>query len=41
MTGSAGEIGDEICANPLVRKITFTGSTEIGKMLMPEVRRDA
>ena len=35
VTGSAGEIGDEICANPLVRKITFTGSTEVGKMLMP------
>ncbi len=34
VTGSAGEIGDELCANPLVRKITFTGSTEIGKMLI-------
>jgi len=34
VTGSAGEIGDEICANPLVRKITFTGSTPIGKMLI-------
>jgi succinate-semialdehyde dehydrogenase/glutarate-semialdehyde dehydrogenase len=34
VTGSAGEIGDEICANPLVRKLTFTGSTEIGKILM-------
>ena len=34
VTGSAGEIGDEICANPLVKKITFTGSTEIGKMLI-------
>ncbi|MDQ6433157.1 NAD-dependent succinate-semialdehyde dehydrogenase [Mesorhizobium sp. LHD-90] len=34
LTGSAGEIGDEICANPLVKKITFTGSTEVGKMLM-------
>ncbi|MFU0503326.1 NAD-dependent succinate-semialdehyde dehydrogenase [Pseudaminobacter sp. NGMCC 1.201702] len=34
VTGSAGEIGDEICANPLVRKITFTGSTEIGKILI-------
>ena len=27
VTGSPGEIGDEICANPLVKKITFTGST--------------
>ena len=34
VTGSAGEIGDELCANPLVRKITFTGSTEIGKLLI-------
>ena len=34
VTGSAGEIGDELCANPLVRKITFTGSTEVGKMLI-------
>jgi len=34
VTGSAAEIGDEICANPLVRKITFTGSTEVGKVLI-------
>jgi succinate-semialdehyde dehydrogenase/glutarate-semialdehyde dehydrogenase len=34
VTGSAGEIGEEICTNPLVKKITFTGSTEVGKMLM-------
>lgn len=34
VTGAAGEIGDEICANPLVRKLTFTGSTEVGKILM-------
>ncbi|AWC23572.1 Succinate-semialdehyde dehydrogenase [NADP(+)] GabD [Aminobacter sp. MSH1] len=34
LTGSAGEIGDEICANPLVKKITFTGSTEVGKLLI-------
>jgi len=34
VTGSAGPIGEEICANPLVKKITFTGSTEVGKMLM-------
>jgi succinate-semialdehyde dehydrogenase/glutarate-semialdehyde dehydrogenase len=34
VTGSAGEIGDELCANPLVKKLTFTGSTEVGKMLM-------
>ena len=34
LTGSAAEIGDEICANPLVKKITFTGSTEVGKVLI-------
>jgi succinate-semialdehyde dehydrogenase/glutarate-semialdehyde dehydrogenase len=34
VTGSAGEIGDELCTNPLVKKLTFTGSTEIGKLLM-------
>jgi succinate-semialdehyde dehydrogenase/glutarate-semialdehyde dehydrogenase len=34
VTGSAAEIGDEICANPLVKKITFTGSTEVGKVLL-------
>jgi succinate-semialdehyde dehydrogenase/glutarate-semialdehyde dehydrogenase len=34
VTGSAAEIGDEICSNPIVRKLTFTGSTEIGKILM-------
>lgn len=34
VTGSAGPIGDEICENPLVRKISFTGSTEIGKVLL-------
>ena len=34
VTGSAAEIGDELCGNPLVRKLTFTGSTEVGKILM-------
>ena len=34
VTGAASEIGDEICANPLVKKITFTGSTPVGKMLI-------
>jgi len=34
VTGSASEIGEELTANPLVRKITFTGSTEVGKVLM-------
>jgi len=34
VTGSASEIGDELCTNPLVKKITFTGSTEVGKILL-------
>lgn len=34
ITGSASELGDEMCQNPIVRKLTFTGSTEIGKQLM-------
>jgi succinate-semialdehyde dehydrogenase/glutarate-semialdehyde dehydrogenase len=33
ITGSSKEIGDELTANPIVRKLTFTGSTEIGKQL--------
>ncbi|MGL4443250.1 MAG: NAD-dependent succinate-semialdehyde dehydrogenase, partial [Alsobacter sp.] len=36
VTGSAAAIGGELTANPTVRKITFTGSTEIGKMLMAQ-----
>ncbi|WP_136514101.1 NADP-dependent succinate-semialdehyde dehydrogenase [Geomonas edaphica] len=36
VTGSAAGIGGEMTANPLVRKLTFTGSTEIGKKLMVE-----
>ncbi len=33
ITGSAGDIGREITANPLVKKLTFTGSTEVGAKL--------
>jgi succinate-semialdehyde dehydrogenase/glutarate-semialdehyde dehydrogenase len=36
VTGSAGAIGGELTANPKVRKITFTGSTEIGIQLLRE-----
>ena len=36
VTGSAKEIGGEMTANPLVRKLSFTGSTEIGIQLMQE-----
>lgn len=34
ITGSASDIGDELCSNPIVRKLTFTGSTAVGKKLM-------
>jgi succinate-semialdehyde dehydrogenase/glutarate-semialdehyde dehydrogenase len=36
ITGSAGAIGGELTSNPLVRKITFTGSTAVGKKLMAQ-----
>jgi len=36
LTGSASEIGGEMTANPLVRKLTFTGSTPVGKTLMAQ-----
>ena len=36
VTGSAGEIGGELTANPIVRKLSFTGSTEVGKVLMAQ-----
>ena len=34
VTGPASAIGAELCANPIVRKLTFTGSTEVGRLLM-------
>jgi succinate-semialdehyde dehydrogenase / glutarate-semialdehyde dehydrogenase len=36
ITGNAAAIGGEMTANPAVRKLTFTGSTEIGKKLMAQ-----
>ncbi|MEH0295526.1 NAD-dependent succinate-semialdehyde dehydrogenase [Agrobacterium sp. CCNWLW71] len=36
VTGSASEIGGELTSNPIVRKLSFTGSTEIGKVLMAQ-----
>src|SRR5207253_2497589 len=36
ITGSATEIGAELTSNPIVRKLSFTGSTEIGKVLMAQ-----
>jgi succinate-semialdehyde dehydrogenase/glutarate-semialdehyde dehydrogenase len=36
VTGSASEIGGEMTANPTVKKLSFTGSTEIGKLLLEQ-----
>ncbi|MBS1228849.1 MAG: succinic semialdehyde dehydrogenase [Proteobacteria bacterium] len=36
VTGAAKAIGGEICANPVVRKLSFTGSTEIGSQLIAQ-----
>ncbi len=36
VTGSARAIGGELTSNPIVRKLTFTGSTEIGKVLLEQ-----
>jgi len=36
ITGDAPAIGGELCANPSVRKISFTGSTEVGRLLMKQ-----
>jgi succinate-semialdehyde dehydrogenase / glutarate-semialdehyde dehydrogenase len=36
VTGASGAIGGELTANPVVRKLTFTGSTEIGKQLVQQ-----
>jgi succinate-semialdehyde dehydrogenase/glutarate-semialdehyde dehydrogenase len=36
VTGASGAIGKELTTNPLVRKFTFTGSTEVGKLLMQQ-----
>ena len=36
ITGSAKEIGGELTSNPIVRKLSFTGSTETGRLLMAQ-----
>ncbi|HSC97291.1 MAG TPA: NAD-dependent succinate-semialdehyde dehydrogenase [Casimicrobiaceae bacterium] len=37
ITGDAPSIGGEMCANATVRKVSFTGSTEVGRLLMKQV----
>ena len=34
LTGASSEVGGEMTSNPVVRKLTFTGSTAVGKLLM-------
>ncbi|MBL8533969.1 MAG: NADP-dependent succinate-semialdehyde dehydrogenase [Betaproteobacteria bacterium] len=36
VTGSSAEIGGEMTSSPIVRKLTFTGSTEVGRKLMAQ-----
>jgi succinate-semialdehyde dehydrogenase/glutarate-semialdehyde dehydrogenase len=36
LTGVPQEIGGELTSNPVVKKLSFTGSTEVGKLLMKQ-----
>ena len=36
VTGTSSEVGGELTSNPIVRKLSFTGSTEVGKLLMEQ-----
>jgi len=36
VTGDPAAIGGELCANPIVRKLSFTGSTAVGRRLMAQ-----
>lgn len=40
VVGPSGPIADELLSNPRVRKISFTGSTEVGQRLMAEAAKD-
>jgi succinate-semialdehyde dehydrogenase/glutarate-semialdehyde dehydrogenase len=37
---AASAMGQELCSNPKVRKLTFTGSTEVGRILMRQCAHD-
>jgi succinate-semialdehyde dehydrogenase/glutarate-semialdehyde dehydrogenase len=41
VTGKPGGIGAEFTGNPLVRKLSFTGSTRIGSLLMKQCADDS
>ncbi len=40
LTGEATAIADEFCSNPAVRKLSFTGSTEVGRELLAKCAPD-
>lgn len=40
VTGAAVEIGGELTGNPAVRKLSFTGSTDVGRLLMAQCAHD-
>ena len=40
VTGSASAIGGELTSNPLVRKLSFTGSTDVGRTLLKQCAND-
>lgn len=40
VTGDAAEIGNELTGNPLVRKLSFTGSTRVGRLLLRQCAED-
>ena len=39
ITGNPAEIGEELTTNPIVRKVTFTGSTRVGKIILEQCSR--
>jgi len=40
ITGGSAEIGGELTSNSIVRKLSFTGSTDIGRLLMAQCAQD-
>jgi succinate-semialdehyde dehydrogenase/glutarate-semialdehyde dehydrogenase len=40
VTGDAQKIGEEFCQNPKIRKLSFTGSTRVGKLLFAQCAND-
>ena len=35
-TSKSRAFGEEVCSNPIIKKLTFTGSTEVGRILMAQ-----